>query len=865
MRFHLLGSLEVLDDDMPVPLGGVKQRAALGFLLLHANRVVATSKLLQALWSRDVPPTARKMLQNAVSGLRGVLTPHGSGPEGSGPEGSALLLTHAPGYLLRVDPDSLDLSRFQQFTEQGRGELSSGNWPAAAKVLRKALSLWRGPVLADLAETGINWPELTAIKDWRLATQEDCFEAELACGRHYEIIGELESLIEVEPYRERLNGQLMLALYRCGRQVDALSVYRRTRAALVEELGLEPGRELQELERAILDHAPALDLPPSVQRRHLLAVGQQPPPALPVPVPVPAPAPVVIPPPVVEPAAADLMTVERKLVSVVMVSAQPGLAAGDGDPEDVDEVHQEVTAVVRAEVARLGGVVGGNVGSVYLALFGVPRTSEDDADRAVRAALAIRDRLGSVADVQIGVATGDALVRLPASGTPSASGVLLDQCRQLMALAPLGAVRACTATCDAGSSVTWAADPAPTGGWQAISCVPPSGATRRAQASVPFVERERELFVLQGLLEEVRDRRRPHFVTVLGEAGVGKTRLVHELGAACTSPAAILRGTATAFGDDHGYGPLSGVVQGFSSPEALHDALTSLVGVGELADRLHSSLAGLASGSPDVSADFPAWRRFLEEIADSGPLVVFLEDVHWANDVVLDFVEELSEQAGSVPLLVIATARPELLQRRPSWFGGKRNATTISLEPLSHNGTRSLLNSLLEARELSGELWQALVSCVGGNPLFATEYARMVSDPRMPCLHNDGALPVPPSVRSVITTQLDSLPFAVKAVLGDAAVVGDLVSPGAVAATGRRDPGDVAKALELLEQRDFLRRQGRNSETGEIEYGFRHGLVRDVVADQLPRAVRAEKQERAAAWFAEPALDLMPLMDRRAG
>jgi DNA-binding SARP family transcriptional activator/class 3 adenylate cyclase len=851
MRFHLLGSLEVLDDDLPVPLGGVKQRAALGFLLLHANRVVATSKLLQALWSRDVPPTARKMLQNAVSGLRGVLTPHGGNPEGS-----ALLLTHAPGYLLRVDQNSLDLSCFQQLTEQGRGDLSAGNWPAAAKVLRKALGLWRGPVLADLAETGINWPELTAIRDWRLATQEDCFEAELACGRHYEIIGELESLIEVEPYRERLNGQLMLALYRCGRQVDALSVYRRTRAALVEELGLEPGRELQELERAILDHAPALDLPPSVQRRHLLAVGQ----------PSPVSAPVVITPPAVQPAAPavsveamDVTTVERKLVSVVMVSAQLGLAAGDGDPEDVDAVHQEVASVVSAEVSRLGGVVGGNVGSVFLALFGVPKTTEDDADRAVRASLAIRDRLAAVADVQIGVATGDSLVRLPSAGTPTATGVLLDQCRQLMALSPLGAVRACTATREAAGSVTWEADAAPTGGWQAVSCVSPRGATRRSQAAVPFVERERELLVLQGLLDEVRTRRRPHFVTVLGEAGVGKTRLVNELTSSCST---ALRGTATAFGDDHGYGPLSDVVSGFSSFDTLRAALASLVGVGELADRLHGSLACLAEPGSGVRPDFPAWRRFLEEVAESDPLVVFLEDVHWANDVVLDFVEELSEHAGSVPLLVIATARPELLQRRPAWFGGKRNATTISLEPLSHNGTRSLLNSLLHTRELSAELWQALVSCVGGNPLFATEYARMVADPRMPCVQNGSSLPIPPSVRGVLTAQLDSLPSEVKAVLQDAAVAGDLVSPGAVAAAGQRDPLDVAKALELLEQRDFLRRQGRNSETGEIEYGFRHLLVRDVVAEQLPRAVRTSKQERALAWFEEPALDLT---DRRAG
>ncbi|GHH38833.1 BTAD domain-containing putative transcriptional regulator [Lentzea cavernae] len=851
MRFHLLGSLEVLDGDLPVPLGGVKQRAALGFLLLQSNRVVATSKLLHALWPRDVPPTARKMLQNAVSGLRGVLTSHGGNPDGA-----PMLLTHAPGYLLRVDQNSLDLSRFQQLAEQGRGELAAGNWPAAAKVLRGALGLWRGPVLADLAETGINWPELTAIKDWKLAVQEDCFEAELACGRHGEIIGELESLVELEPYRERLGGQLMLALYRCGRQVDALSVYRRTRAALVAELGLEPGRDLQELERAILDHAPTLDLPPSVQRRHLLAVGQDP---------APVRAPVVITRPAAEPVAAavvadaDLATTERKLVSVVMVSAQLGLATGDGDPEDVDAVHQEVASVVSAEVSRLGGVVGGSIGSVFLALFGVPKTAEDDADRAVRASVTIRDRLDAVAEVQIGVATGDALVRLPSSGVPTASGVLLDQCRQLMALAPLGAVRACTSTRDAADSVVWEADGAPTGGWQAISCTPRRGAARRVQAEVPFVERERELLVLQGLLEEVRTRRRPHFVTVLGEAGMGKTRLVNELASSRTT---AFRGTATAFGDDDGYGPLTDVVSEFSSFPTLRADLVRLVGAGELADRLHASLACLADPGAEVRPDFPAWRRFLEEVAESEPLIVLLEDVHWANDVVLDFVEELSEQAGSVPLLVIATARPELLQRRPSWFGGKRNATTISLEPLSHNGTRQLLNSLLQARELSSELWQALVSCASGNPLFATEYAGMVADPRTPCLQNDTSLPVPPSVRGVLTTQLDSLPIEVKAVLQDAALTGDLVSPSSVAATGRRDAFEVAKALELLEQRDFLRRQGRNSETGEIEYGFRHLLVRDVVADQIPRAERASKQERARAWLNQLALDLT---GRRAG
>ena len=586
MRFHLLGSLEVLDDGSPVPLGGVKQRAALGFLLLHANRVVATSKLLQALWSRDVPPTARKMLQNAVSGLRGVLSPHSTS------EASALLLTHAPGYLLRVDPASLDLSRFQQLTEKGRNELAAGNWQASAQLLREALSLWRGPVLADLAETGINWPELTAIKDWRLAAQEDCFEADLACGRHYEIIGELESLIDVEPFRERLGGQLMLALYRCGRQVDALSVYRRTRTALVEELGLEPGRELQELERAILDHAPVLDLPATAQRRHLLAVGQQAP-AVTVTPPREMPAAekvrakeVVAERPASRSSSATTTTVERKLVSVMMVSAQLGLAAGDGDPEDIDEVHQGVSAVVYREVERMGGVVGGTVGSVFLALFGVPRTSEDDAGRAVRAALAIRDRLSSVADVQIGVATGEALVRLqgapqdsapqdsapqdsaPQDSAPVVTGVVLDNCRQLMALAPLGAVRACDGTRDASeSSINYAEHPAPTGGWQAMAVNSQCGASRRRRPPSRSWSANASWACCAACWTRSAARRRPHLVTVLGEAGIGKTRLVCELSRVVEDyPAVVLalRGHTTVFGDDGGFGPLSEIVRGYA-------------------------------------------------------------------------------------------------------------------------------------------------------------------------------------------------------------------------------------------------------------------------------------------------------------
>jgi DNA-binding SARP family transcriptional activator len=251
VRFNLLGPLEVTNDGSPVPLGGVKQRAALGFLLLHANEVIPASRLLQALWADEVPPTARKILHNAISGLRRTVFENVS-------DADSALLTRAPGYLLHVNPACVDLSLFQCLAERGRSELARGSWEPAVRLLRQALAFWRGSVLADLTEVGIVWPELAAVQDSRLTTFEDWVEAELALGRHHEVVGALEIAVATGPTRERVRGQLMLALYRCGQQVEALEVYRRTKISLAESLGLDPSRGLQELERAILNHDPIL-------------------------------------------------------------------------------------------------------------------------------------------------------------------------------------------------------------------------------------------------------------------------------------------------------------------------------------------------------------------------------------------------------------------------------------------------------------------------------------------------------------------------------------------------------------------------------------------------------------------------------
>lgn len=253
MKFFVLGSLDVTGDAVPVDLGGIRQRAVLGYLLLHANEVVPGSRMRAALWDGQPPSTARKMVQNAVSAIRRMLATE--------PGGTVSLVTHSPGYQLRVSQDDVDVYQFRELVHRGRDAATSGAPARGAHLLREALRLWRGRALADLVEAGTVWSELSAVEDERLTALEDCFDAELRCGRHREITPELEVLTAAEPLRERLCMQFMLALYRSGRQVDALTVYRRTRAALVDGLGIEPGPDLRALQHRILDHHASLQVP----------------------------------------------------------------------------------------------------------------------------------------------------------------------------------------------------------------------------------------------------------------------------------------------------------------------------------------------------------------------------------------------------------------------------------------------------------------------------------------------------------------------------------------------------------------------------------------------------------------------------
>ncbi|MDX6550903.1 MAG: hypothetical protein QOJ31_1587, partial [Gaiellales bacterium] len=296
--------------------------------------------------------------------------------------------------------------------------------------------------------------------------------------------------------------------------------------------------------------------------------------------------------------------------------------------------------------------------------------------------------------------------------------------------------------------------------------------------------------------------------------------------------------------------------------------------------KLHAAIADLIHDEPEaawveehlralagVETDAPtgrdrqneagsAWRRFLEALADRNPLVLVFEDLHWADDALLDFIDHLVDWASGVPLLVVCTARPELLDRRRGWGGGKRNALTIALSALADDDIARMIGGLLEQTVLPVETQVTLLSRAEGNPLYAEEYVRMLIDRGF--LRHEGdrwrlaaesELPVPESVQGLIAARLDDLPADEKRLLQDASVLGKVVWLGALAAMGGGDRFMVEERLHALERREMLRRERRSSVGGETEYAFRHVLMRDVAYGQIPRAQRADKHRRAAEWI----------------
>jgi class 3 adenylate cyclase/tetratricopeptide (TPR) repeat protein len=578
---------------------------------------------------------------------------------------------------------------------------------------------------------------------------------------------------------------------------------------------------------------------------------------------------------------------ERKVVTVLFADLVGFTSRSEQlDPEDVRATLSPYFTRLREELERRGGTVEKFIGDAVMAVFGAPAAHEDDPERAVRAALAIRDAMAEINEqdpaldlhVRVGVNTGEALVSLganPLHGEGMAAGDVVNTAARLQSSAPVDGILVGEATYGeteraieyrAGEPVDAKGKAEPVPAWEAVQARARYGVDITRRVDTALVGRDRELALLRDALDRARHQDEPQLVTLVGEPGIGKSRLVHELFVHIEGMPELItwrQGRCLPYGDGVSYWALGEMVKaeaGILETDADGEAAAKLdrivVELIQNADergwvtRHLRPLVGLAqergTGQESSEEAAAAWRRLLEALAEQRPTVLIFEDLHWADDGLLGFLDYLIDWTREVPLLVLCTARPELLTRRPDWGGGKLNAATLSLAPLSDEETARLIGGLLERAVLPAELQATLLARAGGNPLYAEEFARMAADRSAADL---ATVELPGSVQGIIAARLDGLDPADKSLLQDASVVGKTFWLGAVSAIGGRDPLELEQQLHVLERGRFVRRARRSSVGGETEYAFLHLLVRDVAYGQIPRGARADKHRAAADWI----------------
>jgi class 3 adenylate cyclase/tetratricopeptide (TPR) repeat protein len=585
---------------------------------------------------------------------------------------------------------------------------------------------------------------------------------------------------------------------------------------------------------------------------------------------------------------------ERKVVTVLFADLVGFTSRAERlDPEDVRGMLRPYYARLRSELGRFGGTVEKFIGDAVMAVFGAPVVHEDDPERAVRAAMAIRDAVAELnhaepdldLHVRIGINTGEALVTVGAStvrGEGMVAGDVVNTAARLQAAAPIDGILVGVTTFRATASgiefraakpVDAKGKSTPVAAWEVVEAYSRLGVDIQRGTPTPLMGRAGELELLRSALARARSRRATQLVTLVGVPGIGKSRLVAELLRTVEEDEELIvwrQGRSLPYGEAVSFWALGEMVKAQAgilesdSEERAGDKLRRAVSEVVLPEDNPSwveeqlrPLAGLARRS-DTQVDrraeaFVAWRCFVESLAERGPAVLVFEDLHWADDGLLDFIDELVDWVTGVPLLVVCTARPELLTRRPGWGGGKPDAVTVSLSPLSDEETARLLAGVLGRSVVSVELQTALLVRAGGNPLYAEEFARLAAE-RVDWSDGSG-LRLPDSIHGIIAARLDGLDREEKALLQDASVFGKIFWLGAVSALGAGDQEMIAGRLHKLERGQLVRREHRSTVGGETQYAFSHLLVRDVAYGQVPRAQRAEKHRRAGEWIAALAGD----------
>ena len=814
MEFRILGELEVLDDaGQAVEVVGARRRALVALLATSPNEAISADRLVEALWEDEIPANPANALQAVVSRVRRAV-------------GESRILTRPPGYALRAAADEIDAQRFERLAAEARRALADGDPHGAVAAFRAALALWRGTPLAEFAYARFAQVEIARLEERRLLVVEERIDAELGIGAHADLVAELDVLAATHPLRERLQAQRLLALYRAGRQAEALARYRALRGLLRDEHGIEPGAALRDLERAILQHDPALDGPaaPAAPARS-------------------AP----------EPATSRIA--DRRLVSVVYVEL--GELAGAPGPLDLERrrtIQRAVLAAIGELFARHGGTAEELPGDAALAAFGLEQAHEDDAARAVRAADGIAEaiaratapfagELGAPLSATVGVATSELM-----SGERGVHGapVVRAAARLARAAAPGTPLVDAQTRALSAHAATYAQDGEAFTLVRARTEHPLARPTGRAA----FVNRDGERALLAAALERAGRERRPQVVSLLGPPGIGKSRLVREFTTQLPEGTSVAVGRCLSYGESTSVFALDAVVRALVGNDVASGLAARLADVerGEqIADRVAIAIGAGGRGGPGEEIQW-AFRRLLERIADDGPLVIALDDLHWAEPWLLDLVEYLAGFASG-PIVIVALARPELLDDRPSWASAEGPGTLAMLEPLSPEHTEELVSGLLADSSPPPGAARRFVQQSEGNPLFAEQVVAFAIEQSFA-----SGTALPSTLRALLQERIDRLSGDERDLLARAAIEGTVFHREPLGALADDGPATSDGATVLALMRKGFVNPARAELAGDDAFRFRHVLLHSAAYEAVPKERRARLHRRFADWLEQRGL-----------
>ena len=806
-QFRILGSIEVEltgGRNAGVPRG--RALSFLALLLVHRGAVVRLDRVVDELWGDARPRHAKNAVHVVASRLRAAV-------------GEGVLVSAGGGYAVRLWPGALDADRFEMGLRRGREELARGQPRAAAETLRHALGLWRGPALADVRDEGFAQPEIARLDDLRLTCLGERVDTDLALGRHAEVLGELEALVQEHPFRERLHGQLMLSLYRAGRQADALAAYRAARRALVDGLGIEPSRELRELEVAILrQDVPAPASPPAWSAGH----------------------------------ATRTLETRRRVTCVFSQLADPEEVAAL-DPEALRGVLERYHDTARAVCARHGGVMAELRGEAVLAVFGIPVAHEDDARRALRAATemgARTEQLPFGLCARSGVCTGDVVASVAGLAVRSVVGEAVAGAERLARLAACGEVRVAESTWHLVRHAAHASE-LPGGGFLLQDIDDDAPAIARS-LDRPLIGRAEEVGRLREAFASVVTRRSPELLTILGEPGIGKSRLVAELPAIAGERGVILTGRCPAYGEGVTYWPLREIV-GQAARGRSVDELAATLGIPRSVAHRVAGSVGIEEGeaAKDMGWAFP---RLIAALARVRPLVIVVDDIQRAEPALVELLLDVATRLRKVPVLLVLVTRPDPFDDRASWARRIGKTAVLRLGPLSAASSRALLAAISGGR-LETDDERRIADTAGGNPLFLEQLVAYVGERR-----STDALP--PALHALLAARLDRLGTVERSALALGAVVGDRFETASVQALATDvTRAEVEQACDRLVEQDLLLREP-GMDAGVLR--FRHTLIRDTAYATLAKSARGRLHEQHASWLAELGSSL-PEADARIG